>query len=120
MKPIRIIIPIIFIISIISCVPGSGDNTYNDGPSNIEVGSDFKDNMVLQQGIDIPVWGNAYKTSKIEVELNGIVVNTVADKDSNWKAVLPSQETGGPYVLKIKAKDTTIVYKGIYVGLVSK
>ena len=40
----------------------------------------FSSNMVLQQGIEIPVWGWADKNERISVTFNGKTVKTKADK----------------------------------------
>ena len=96
-----------------SCIPGS--DSYNDGPSNLEVNDVFKDNMVLQRGTDIRVFGNAYKTTKIKVEFNGSSRSTIAEKKGGWEVNLPKQKDGGPYELKIIANDTTIVFKDVFV-----
>ena len=105
----------LFLLSIIvSCVPGGGN--YNDGPSNLEVATIFGDKMVLQRGVEIPVWGKAFKTTKIQVVFNNVEVETSSDKNGNWKVLLPVQKAGGPYELEIIANDTIIVLKDILVG----
>lgn len=58
----------------------------------------FSDHAVLQQGIDIPVWGTADDGENVTVEFNGQKVSTVA-KDGKWMVCLKAQEAGGPYVL---------------------
>ena len=108
-----IIFSILLSTIVVSCIPGS--DSYNDGPSNLKVSSFFRDGIVFQQGAEIPVWGKAYKTTKIEFELNGINSSTVADTEGTWKVKLPSQKVGGPYELKVSASDTTIVFKGIFI-----
>ncbi|WP_319502329.1 sialate O-acetylesterase [uncultured Draconibacterium sp.] len=85
----------------------------------------FSSNMVLQQGIEIPVWGWANVGEEISVSLlayetksnyNTGEKTTVAillanakattDSDGKWTAKLPAQEYGGPYTLMVKGKNT--------------
>lgn len=60
----------------------------------------FTDHMVLQRNKNINIWGCAYTSTDITVELCGKSVTTSAEK-GKWKAVLPPMEAGGPYELKI-------------------
>ena len=66
----------------------------------------FSSNMVLQQGIEIPVWGWAAPGEEVAVLLNGTTIETTTNQDGEWKVALPSQKYGGPYTLTIKGKNT--------------
>ena len=61
----------------------------------------FGNHMVLQRGIQIPVWGNATSGAEIVAELGTESITTKADQDGNWKVRFPVFKAGGPYVLKI-------------------
>ena len=100
-------------IFITSCIPGS--DSYNDGPSNLEVANVFTNNMSIPQGVEFSIWGKAYKTTKIKVELNESSVSAITKKDGNWLVKLPSQKVGGPYLLKIYTNDTTVVFRNIMI-----
>ena len=114
MKIFRIPLFMILLVSLtFSCIPGS--DSYNDGPSNLEVSSFFRDGLVLQQSTEIPVWGKAYRATKVDVELNGSIVSVVTDKMGDWKVKLPSQEVGGPFELKVSTNDTTIVFNKVFI-----
>jgi sialate O-acetylesterase len=85
----------------------------------------FSDNMVLQQGTTCPVWGKAEPGEKVEVllhwgsdrEVADSVRYATADKDGQWKVVLPislmKPRTG--YTLTVKGKNT-IELKNVAVG----
>jgi len=79
----------------------------------------FGNNMVLQRGIKIPVWGNASPEARIIAELGTSRVSTTADKNGKWKVRFPKLDAGGPYELKIieagKA-GSEIRLKGILIG----
>jgi sialate O-acetylesterase len=84
----------------------------------------FSDNMVLQQGIPIVVWGKAAPDESILVDLvqnnpntssARIAVGATADKDGNWVAELAAHKAGTGYVLRIKGTNT-IEFKNVAVG----
>jgi sialate O-acetylesterase len=83
----------------------------------------FTDNMVLQQGTDVPVWGKADPGEEVQVALEQRTANSgsaagtsaTADKDGNWKAKLPAQKAGTGYMLTIKGKNT-VELKNVAVG----
>jgi sialate O-acetylesterase len=71
----------------------------------------FQNGMVLQRGVDVPVWGWAEIGESIDVSLfdgKGKLVSsarTVADDTGRWSVSLPCKKikTGGPYCLSILA-----------------
>ncbi len=65
----------------------------------------FNSNMVLQQGITIPVWGWAKPGEKVTVTLDKNVVSTRTSKTGKWRVNLPKMNYGGPYVLTVKGKN---------------
>lgn len=79
----------------------------------------FGDNMVLQRGIEIPIWGNAAPGKQITAVLGEIRVTTTADQQGSWKIHFPVFKAGGPYELNISESgkpDTGIKLKGILIG----
>lgn len=83
--------------------------------SEVKLPHIFSANMVLQQGIEIPVWGWANKGERITVSLNEISVRTRCDKTGKWMVKLPAQSYGGPYTLIVKGKNT-IELKNVLIG----
>ncbi len=75
----------------------------------------FSSNMVLQQGIEIPVWGWADPGEKISVQLNENTVSTVADEKGKWMVKLPAQKYGGPYSITVQGKNT-IKFTNVMIG----
>jgi len=52
----------------------------------------FGDNMVLQRGMKVPVWGTAVPGVKITVAFAGQTQSTTADANGNWSLKLDSME----------------------------
>ena len=65
----------------------------------------FSSNMVLQQGMEIPVWGEASPGEKITVTLDKNTVAVKANKEGKWTLRLPSMNYGGPFNMIIKGKN---------------
>ncbi|WP_167619015.1 sialate O-acetylesterase [Maribellus sediminis] len=102
--------------------------------ANVKLPRIFSSNMVLQQGIDIPVWGWADSGEEISVMLTKTVVrmneNTnegekltimtasakaIADESGKWMVKLPAKEYGGPFTLRIKG-DNSITFENVMIG----
>ncbi len=81
----------------------------------VEPAKIFGSHMVLQQGMENPVWGWAEKGEKITITFNGKTYKTNADKSGKWKVMLPSMEYGGPYNMSIKGKNT-VEFSNIMIG----
>ena len=55
----------------------------------------FGSYMVLQRGIEIPVWGWAEAGEAVSVSLGEETATVKADQDGRWKGRLPSMKAGG-------------------------
>jgi sialate O-acetylesterase len=83
----------------------------------------FSDNMVLQQGGPIAVWGIATPGENVGVtlvrmakgEASASATSAVADKDGKWSVKVPKQTAGTGYVLTIKGNNT-VAFKNVAVG----
>jgi len=73
--------------------------------AEVKVARIFSDHMVLQRGVNAPVWGIADPGEKIMLEINDLVSSTVAGEDGKWKVFLPEFVAGGPYELVIKGSN---------------
>ena len=72
----------------------------------------FTDNMVLQRGKPMNLWGKADKGEKVVVKWNGKEYAATAGEDGSWSIALPKQKAGGPY--KMQVGDTEL--KNVMVG----
>ena len=61
----------------------------------------FGNNMVLQRGIPIPVWGEASPGAGVIGKLGNTVVAVKASREGKWVLHFPKQAAGGPYALVI-------------------
>ncbi|MFC1541753.1 sialate O-acetylesterase [Candidatus Latescibacterota bacterium] len=61
----------------------------------------FGDNMVLQRGKEVPVWGTADPGETVIVSINDIESETTASNDGKWMVKLTKMEAGGPYEMKV-------------------
>ena len=73
------------------------------------------DNMVLQRGLKVRIWGNADPREKITVIFEKTSLHTVADTRGGWEVWLPPLKAGGPFDLTIKGANVLTV-KNILVG----
>jgi len=89
--------------------------SFNPANAEVKLPRIFSSNMVLQKGIEIPVWGWADKGEQITVTFNNKSVRTKTDTNGKWMVKLPVQEYGGPHKLIVKAKNT-IELENILIG----
>lgn len=83
----------------------------------------FSDNMVLQRGVPLVIWGKAAPGEQVQVSLNRAVAgeasasgaSTAADREGNWSLKLGEQKAGAEYTLTFKGQNT-IVMKNVAVG----
>ncbi|WP_229311877.1 sialate O-acetylesterase [Larkinella rosea] len=76
----------------------------------------FGSHMVLQRRKPIPVWGWSDPSEKITVQFNNQTKTAKADKTGKWLLRLDPTEAGGPYVLTVRGKRTTISFDDVLVG----
>lgn len=61
----------------------------------------FASDMVLQRGIEDPIWGWTEAGKTVTVSMNGKTATATADKDGKWTAKLGPFEAGGPFEVTI-------------------
>lgn len=71
--------------------------------------------MVLQNGIETPIWGTADPGEKVTVTMGNQRTTAIADGEGKWDVVLTQWETGGPFEMTI-AGNNTITLTNILVG----
>jgi len=72
-------------------------------------------NMVLQQGIELPIWGWADPGEEVTVTLGLAEKRATADAKGRWQVKLPAMEAGGPHAMTVSGKNK-IQLKDILVG----
>ena len=75
----------------------------------------FRDNMVLQRGMEVPVWGKADPGETVTISINGIKAETTTGNDGKWMVKLAEMEAGGPYEIKIVGNNA-ITFTNVMIG----
>jgi sialate O-acetylesterase len=85
------------------------------GKADVRLPKIFGSNMVLQQGIAVPIWGWATPGERIVVTFNQATERTRADRQGKWRVNLPAQEYGGPFTLTVKGNNT-VTFEEVMIG----
>jgi sialate O-acetylesterase len=72
--------------------------------------------MVLQRGVDLPVWGWAAPGSRVTVTLTGDAATATADRGGAWRVRLAPLPAGGPHALVATAGRETVAFSDILIG----
>ena len=77
----------------------------------------FSSNMVLQQGVSVPVWGSANIGVNVVVEFAGQRAETKADNAGRWKLKFePLSVSAEGRSLSIRSGNESLLYKNVVVG----
>ena len=77
----------------------------------------FDNNMVLQRGKPVRIWGTAQSREKIKVEFAGQIKTTTADDQGNWIVFLdPMTASSEPRVMKVSARSGNVSFSNVLVG----
>jgi len=115
---------VVIISGIMLILPGCGAGISHKQsiiPSaGIRLPSVIGDNMVLQQGMETPIWGWADPGQKITVGASWgsgkWKWETKADKNGNWMVKIQPGKAGGPYEMTVEGGSNTITLKNVLVG----
>ena len=75
----------------------------------------FKNHMVLQRNMQVPIWGTASAGEKVTVSIAGQEAETTANDEGRWMVKLNPMEAGGPYEMIIIGNNTLKI-KDVLVG----
>lgn len=75
----------------------------------------LSDNMVIQRGMPIHIWGHADPGEQVVVTLMGDKASAVARPDGQWQAALKPHAAGGPYSLTVTGKNT-VTLSNVLIG----
>ncbi|HEV8169585.1 MAG TPA: sialate O-acetylesterase [Pyrinomonadaceae bacterium] len=73
------------------------------------------DNMVLQQGVKLRIWGNARPGERVTVSLKEKSAATIADAQGHWQVWLDPLKAGGPLELIVKG-DNVLTIRNVLAG----
>ena len=71
-------------------------------PAEIKLLAVIADNMVLQRGQPVPIWGWAEPGENVRVSLAGKTAAAQADDKGRWQVTLQKLEAGGPHALVVE------------------
>lgn len=83
--------------------------------AHIQVPAMFSDNMVLQQGVPVPVWGYAHEGDVVTVTFRGQKFSATAH-NLKWSLKLRALKAGGPDTLTIATKAHSLQFTNVLVG----
>ncbi len=83
--------------------------------ANVQLPALFSDNMVLQQGVPVTIWGWAQDGEKVTVKFRGQTVSTTT-RNLKWAVKLRPLKAGGPNDLTISAAENTVTLANVLVG----
>lgn len=83
----------------------------------LEPDSLFRDNVVLQRGMDVPIWGVAAAGEKVSVSFAGQTVETTADPEGRWRVALkPMEASAENRTLTISSGEKSQTIQNVLVG----
>ena len=86
-------------------------------PAAVKLPAMIGDNMVLQQGRPVPIWGWADKGEEVTVTVGNQKHATKAGDDGRWKVALNELKPGDPLEMTVKGSSgNTITVKNVLVG----
>ncbi|WP_099370760.1 GDSL-type esterase/lipase family protein [Sphingobacterium sp. 1.A.5] len=82
----------------------------------LSVSNTIGSNMVLQRDEKVSIYGKASSKEKVILELENKTYSTQADELGNWEVDINPHSAGGPYLIKIKTDQDSILLKNILFG----
>src|SRR5574344_1015639 len=76
-------------------------------PAKVELPAIFGDNMVLQRGQPVRIWGRTNAGAVVKISWRGTAYKVTADSLGNWETELKASDAGGPF--KLNVGDTALV-----------
>ena len=73
------------------------------------------DNMVLQRGEAVPLWGWDDAGAKVTVTVGSTTVGTTAGAEGAWAVYLPAMKAGGPHEIVVTGT-STVTIKNVLIG----
>jgi len=95
-----------FVLLFLVCVPASAD---------VKLPGIFGDNMVLQRGMRLPIWGWAAPGETVTVRLGDAEAKTTAGQDGRWQVKMGPLPALGPLEFTVKGTNT-VTLRNVLVG----
>lgn len=83
----------------------------------LKLASIFCDGVVLQRGIDLPIWGTGIAGTAVDITFAGQSASAVVSPEGNWRAKLkPCEASSTPAKLNVIAAGTKLTVQDVLVG----
>jgi sialate O-acetylesterase len=83
--------------------------------AEVRVPAIIGDNMVLQAGMKVRIWGKADPGERVTVRINSQSASATADQQGRWQTFIGPLKAGGPFELTIKGSNT-LTFKNVLAG----
>ena len=83
--------------------------------ADVSVPSIIGDNMVLQAGMRVRIWGKASPGERVAVSFDAKSARATTDQQGRWEAFIGPFKAGGPFELMIKGANT-LTFRNVLVG----
>ncbi len=83
--------------------------------AEIHVPSIIGDNMVLQQGLKVRIWGTAQPGERLTVTFAARKANATTDAKGRWQTLIGPFKAGGPFTMTISGSNT-LTLSNVLVG----
>jgi len=105
----------------LTLMAGIGLSSFVSMNAALELPSLFSDHMVLQRGVEVPVWGTADRGMLVEVAFGNHTVQVEVDETGAWEACLSPLSVGEADTLSIRllngeSEVSALEYKDVLVG----
>ena len=83
--------------------------------AEVRVPSIIGDNMVVQQGQKVRIWGTAQPAERVVISFAGTNATAKSNTKGQWQTLIGPFKAGGPFTLTIKGSNTLIL-KNVFIG----
>ncbi len=110
--------PAFFALLLLASLPRLAPAQSGQQGSQIVPNALFSDHMVLQSGMQVPIWGTAAPGEKVTVKFHGQTRSATTGADGKWMVKLSKLKSGGPFTMTIAGKkgSTPITISDVLVG----
>ncbi len=77
--------------------------------ADVKLPAIISEHMVVQAGVEVPIWGWAEAGEEVSVSLAGQTQKTKAEAGGKWQVKLAKLKAGGPHALTVKGKNEIAV-----------
>ena len=84
--------------------------------SSLRLGTPFQEHMVLQQKMPLTIWGEAIPNAVVTIRFAKEKTQVRANAQGDWKAILPQQPAGGPFLFEVVSEKERIAFTDVLVG----